>query len=425
MIGIAPVWMRRTSRQRTFGCAKAAIVLSLPALFLLTACDESFTAFEENDLVFSMYGYLDPSRETQWLRVTPIRISVETAPGPVDAVVTIEEVETGRIIVMSDSLFSYRPLDPSGADIYAHNFSTSEPIREGFSYRVAATRSDGAISTATVLVPEEEEEIWVIVRKRQNIPIPAGRSLDRLRVFGVNHFAMVETVQDVPSHCEYPLPEWREWQQRLQSETSGEEDDYFQIGWSVTMRPSFVGLPPPCPPETYNPRGPGMQRVAVIVTESPWPYDPSLDRRVTSHPNTASNVTNGVGFVAGVLIREFPYEPELCTLSILGDFCDITFNRESATLEGRIWDSCENEPLAGTAVSLREVSGNRIRPTTTDAAGNFRIRGLDPGMTYRMSVTRPRFLPYETDLVLNPAESRTLPPIDLEWEFVFDPCQFQ
>lgn len=396
---------------------RRAPLVAMAGMILLTACGESFVAFEDNDLVFSIYGYLDPARDTQWLRVTPIRTSIETSPGQVDAVVTIEEVETGRTIVMSDSLFGYQPLDPSGTYVYAHNFSTSEPILEGYTYRVTASRSDGTASSVTVPIPVEEEEIWVTVRKRQGISPNFGRSLDRLRIIGVEHLAMVETVEDTPAECDYSQATWRELQQRVRSEGSGEDDLYFQLGWPpVAPRPSYLGFPP-C--------GRGVQRIAITVTTSPWPYDPSLDRRVTGHPNIAGNVVNGIGFVAGVMIREFPYEPEQCTLTIPAEFCDIVFNRDSATLEGTIVDSCEMEPLVDATVRLEELSGVRIRPAAVDSTGNFRIRGLDPGVSYRLTVMRDRFRTHQTSLTFSPGEVRDLPNIILAWEEVFDPCQFQ
>jgi len=379
------------------------------ALFL-TACDESFVAFEEKDLVFSMYGYLDPSRETQWIRVTPIRTSIETVPGPIDAVVKIEEVETGRTILMSDSLFSYRPLDPSGADIYAHNFSTSEPIRPGFTYRVSATHADGASSLATVRVPGDDP--WIILRR----PITALTLVRRVLLFGVEHVAVLQQTWAVPIECGYPLPTYTQYQPLVRERSSPEDSHEFTLNSPLQFGRQLEGGPP-C-------ANMGFSWLEVVASGDPWPYDPLMDRRALSHPNVATNVTNGIGFVGGVRTTAFHFSGS-CALVVPADFCDITVNRESATLEGTIRDSCESGPVTGAAIALRELSGNRIRSVTADSTGYFRINGLDPGMNHRLSVTRTRFLPYETDLVLNPAESRTLPPIGLQWEFVFDPCQFQ
>lgn len=384
-------------------------VILLSSVGLLAACDESFVAFEDNDLIFSMYGHLDPSRPTQWLRVTPVRTSVETAPGPVDAVVTIEELETGRTLVMADSAFSYAPLDPAGNVVYVHNFSTSEPIRAGFSYRVRATSADGDVSEATVSIPDVQP--WIVLR----LPINALIRVDRMNVFGVEHVAVAQKVWGVPAECEYPLPTYTQYQPVVRERRSPDDFHEFTLDSPLPIEAS-----PPCSFSVM-----GNAWIEVVASGEPWPYRPLLDRRDYSHPNVATNVIRGVGFIGGVLTKTFPYQPERCVLTVPGPYCDIVFDSESVTLEGSVIESCDGEPLSNVAISLREVAGTRIRPATTDSTGYFRIRGLEPETTYRLSVTRSRFLPYESDLVFEAAEVRTLPTIELGWEFAFDPCQFR
>jgi hypothetical protein len=92
-------------------------------------------------VAFSIYGYFDPSADTQWVRVTSFRTSVFSNPGAVDAEVTIEELGTGRTIEMIPTLFT-QGSGNSGDSLFAYNFRTEEPIDFGAIYRLTARRSE-------------------------------------------------------------------------------------------------------------------------------------------------------------------------------------------------------------------------------------------------------------------------------------------
>lgn len=385
------------------------LLASILLAFSPAGCDESFVAFEENDPVFSMYGYLDPSRAIQWLRVTPVRTSIETAPGVVDAVVTIEEVETGRTIMMADSVFAYRPIDANGTRVYAHNFSTLESVVEGLTYRVKATRSDGASSVATVGLPDDEP--WIVLRR----PISALTLVRRVLVFGVEHVAVLQETWGVPSDCDYPLATYTQYQPLVRKRSSPEDSHEFTL--TSPLQGTSLEGPRPC-------SNMAAAWLEVVASGDPWPYDPLMDRRDLSHPNVATNVTNGVGFIGGVRTHAFHFSGG-CGLAVPEDFCDITLDDESATLEGTVRDSCDNEPVIGAAVTLRELAGNRIRSATTGTTGYFRINGLDPGIALRLEVNGTRLLAHESDLELSAGEIRTLPSVVLEWDPTFDPCVFR
>jgi hypothetical protein len=99
-----------------------------------------------------MFGYLDLKADTQWVRVMPVRQNLFLAPEPIDAVVTLEHLGSGRIVTLNDSLFGF--VDPRlGSVAYAYNFWTTERLEPEESYRLRAVRSDGASTTATVVMP--------------------------------------------------------------------------------------------------------------------------------------------------------------------------------------------------------------------------------------------------------------------------------
>jgi hypothetical protein len=165
--------------------------------------------------------------------------------------------------------------------------------------------------------------------------------------------------------------------------------------------------------------------IAMVASGERWPYNYLQATPTISHPNVAKNVVGGVGFVGGVLTKFFPYSPEACSLTLPGDYCDITFNAESVTVGGTVVDRCRLLPIAEATVALHEVTGNRIRSTVTDGEGRYQIRGLESELDYRLSIIRTQFLNYqEGTLIFDAAEDRNLPRIEMEWEPNLDPCQF-
>jgi hypothetical protein len=94
----------------------------------LVGCDQSFEPLHlDHDRYFSIYGVLDAAADTQWIRVMPVRDSAFTAAGPIDALVTLKNLATGRIVVLEDQPARYTSADPTVIeDLFAHNFRTTE-----------------------------------------------------------------------------------------------------------------------------------------------------------------------------------------------------------------------------------------------------------------------------------------------------------
>src|SRR5690606_10564943 len=110
--------------------SSASLHASSIVLFsMLAACDQAFDPAQAHDKYFSMIGVLDLDADTQWIRVMPIRESVESFPSEADAEVHLELLGSGRTIVLRDSLMRYSSPNPElEADLWAHNFWTTETI---------------------------------------------------------------------------------------------------------------------------------------------------------------------------------------------------------------------------------------------------------------------------------------------------------
>jgi hypothetical protein len=298
---------------------------------LLAGCDSTFEPLEESKWVYSIAGHLDPGADTQWVRVNSLRPVVGTNPTPIDAVVTLEEIETGRTVVLNPILSTYRPILQGGDTQYAFNFWTAETIRPGFSYRLTATRSDGAASSAVASIPSDD---FTMTYARW---VGDSRSfLDQVRVEGIPDLAMVLLSYELAPDCNYPTGFFSDYQRLIKDPESGDEPHVVQLDWS--SRPSFLEEPPPC--AFVN------ERIVVVASGDRWPFVASSTLRDLMHPNMVGNVENGTGYLAGLLLRSYPRE--MCSLKVAPQqYCEVRYSTTSASLEGMVLSACSNTPLIG------------------------------------------------------------------------------
>lgn len=136
--------------------ARTCSVLVVTAVIfgVLSGCDASVDAFDPDDAVgpYSVFGYLDATADTQFVRIEPLRDSllIGTSGGPLETRVTSTNVVTGETVVWRDSLFRL------GADVPVGNFYTTSPLSPDATYRFRAEPpGGGATTTAEVTVPPD------------------------------------------------------------------------------------------------------------------------------------------------------------------------------------------------------------------------------------------------------------------------------
>lgn len=269
-------------------------------LLALSGCDESFQPLQENDTApFSIYGYLDASADTQWVRVTPVRDELNMPPVKPEMDVTLEHLQSDSTTVMNDSLF----LSDAGFNFL--NVWTTMDIKPGHSYRLKAERPDGLTSRATVTLPEE-------------FPTPVlfdygdgCRAL--MRIEGVERLADVQSKWHVrilflvdgevifEREGHYTIPH-RDRATRVAAgaytvfiDTRSERDEI--------MNQLFV-------PSGTAAQIQVLQRQLFVASGGPeWIEDiASLDDVVYALPEGLSNVENGIGYMVGIVSKTIPYE---------------------------------------------------------------------------------------------------------------------
>ncbi len=117
------------------------------------ACEEEVTDGLATERPFTVYGYIDPKADTQYVRVFPVSpTQLQLAsPEPLDAVVTFNDLQAGTTITARDSIVQFF----SGR--YGHVFWAPFQPEHGSSYALSIRRSDGATSTAATDVPPDLE----------------------------------------------------------------------------------------------------------------------------------------------------------------------------------------------------------------------------------------------------------------------------
>lgn len=259
----------------------------LMALLFIAGCDEEFEPVEDNaDIPFSIFGYLDSPADTNWIRISEVRKNLfidENAT--IDAVVTLEHLESGEMETLKDSLFRYEE------DVYGFNFRTTMPMAPLQTYRITARRSDGQASSVTVTLPDTFPEPDVTVRSGDGHIIIEMVEIDILadvkviyleqnglgRQFVFNHRYNAYATNDLPPFDSIS----GKWRASINTKPHREE----------LSRISNLS---------------NIKAYVYIASAGPdWIEFYSLNPLVGELAET-SNVENGVGYVAGITSKTIP-----------------------------------------------------------------------------------------------------------------------
>jgi hypothetical protein len=404
---------------------RSSAVAAFLWVVVAAACDETFEPIAPSDLAFSVFGYLDASADTQWIRIMPIRPLQVTAEDPLDATVTLEHRASGRIIELRDSVFTFTSFwDPDiGRErTYLHNFWTTEAIEPGATYRFSARRAGKEAAEADVEVPRDYE-----VRLEIDPGHPPG-ARDRVWVTGLNHLPFVKATAHYDGGCgpsTVPIPYDRVSDDdethgiAIEKQSATIQDDCGR-GW-VTKRELWL-----------------------VGSEAEWPTS-GYSQTALGESARTSNVTNAVGFLGGVLTKVIPYDD--CEVWRSGmqeqQYCVLRYTSETATVRGITTETyCNDGPIDSVTVRLTEIGRDpaRVRTVFTAEDGEFVFGAMEPGVPHELwarapqvptdSVFDPWTFSYEytawTDIYTIPTDTLTFTPgEELEYDLHFErstPC---
>lgn len=267
-----------------------SIILSFfsAVLFLGVACDESFDPREDNtEYFFSMYGYLDATVDTQWVRMVPVRDNFDPNTDPIDVEVRIRNVDTGDEALMSDSLFNPNPL------VVMWNFWTTLEIIPEHTYEIVASLSDGRQSSTRITIPPDfptpvyalyfGEEI-IIVRDVDNVA--DVQAIYRVRDTFFNR-ELIYTFSHIRDSIRSP---------------QGDQEKFFRLDGNRD-----IGLIARNFPDTEFQI---LDRQLFVASAGPdWINLYVLDEDIYTLAEGVSNIENGVGFMIGTITKTIPWGP--------------------------------------------------------------------------------------------------------------------
>lgn len=353
-----------------------------------SACDESFDPLAPSEVHFSVFGYLDASADTQWIRVMPLRALKPTSPDSFGIAVTLEDLGSGRVIELRDSLFLYTHYsDPElgSGGAWLHNFWTTEEIEPGASYRLTVQREGEAPGEAVVKIPGDfASEVGL----RQSA---FGGETDYVRVTGLTEVPFVAVNLYFTDQCGPGVENvWRVDDDRPAAQYDTGD------GYRIPISRASVTPRDGCGAPTLQDR-----RVWIVGSGAEWPSKAGYSPLGLGETERTSNVSNAVGFVGGVVTKLLPYEncgfyawrewPELRPDSSQAphpEHCWLRYDGSSATLEGTVTETrCGDGPVEEVTLQLVEMDGippeaRQVRPFVTGSDGRFRIGALKPGMRY-------------------------------------------
>jgi hypothetical protein len=338
------------------------------------SCDESFEPLAPTDLAFSVFGYLDASADTQWIRIMPIRPLKTTSRGALAATVTLEHIETGRIVELQDSLFRFTSPDPEfGSEgVFLHNFWTTEPIEPGATYRFSARTEGKDPAEAIVEIPLDYDVEVAINQSRDR------GATDELRTTGVKYLPFVTSTTYFYDGCGSNVVGGPH--QLLSA-----NDEMYVIS---IQKPAVAARPGCGLPMVEN------RDLFVVGSGMAWPTN-GYSSGALGESGRTSNVTNAVGFLGGVLTKVIPYEE--CQYESgahpIPDYCRLRYNQETASLFGTVRETfCGDGPRDSVIVRLNEMDRDpaRIRTVLTTRAGTYTIGALEPGIPHFLWVRAPQ-----------------------------------
>ncbi len=344
----------------------------LLALVLATgggACDDSFTPFQPGVQRLSVWGYLEVTRDTQWIRIGALRPTLASSGDSLPVQATLEDLTNGQIVRLQQTTLRFgvtSPMDSAGTT--AHNFWTTLPIRPGASYHFRAQSAIANPVEAVVRVPADYR-MEVLLGQAWN-----SVSGDSLVLFGLPYVAFVTATTVTVDSCGAGS----------QEETFAPVSDSVRDPHSTPVFRRGSWYIPGC----------GFRYVvgrtlAVVGSGSPWAQPPNPMGDVAP-----GNITNGVGFLGGTLSKTIPYED--CgyeSPSGTAEYCRLRYDSTTVTLTGRVWDPVCAAPVPRARVTLQELDPRPLEPTKiryvySDVHGRYWIGALEPGMRYAMTVHR-------------------------------------
>ncbi|MCY4675199.1 MAG: hypothetical protein OXD43_15815 [Bacteroidetes bacterium] len=269
-------------------------LILLPTIVLvgiLAACEDSVSPIIDTDRDYTLFGTLDMARDSQFVRVIPIRSSI-TEPGDVlDVTVQSIELSTQQTLSWRDSIHTF-----DNGQI-GHIFFAPLRIRPSQTYRIEIIPNDGElITSAETTVPDLPDAevmdptlVYILTTRLESRQRVLWHGVDRAP-FEIEQWYRFLSLSDF-TYKDYQLS-YAPISRLLAGETDVWEMDKDLIQDRDTLSTKLeLGA-------FYRLAGVALR--ITILDENFIPPGGDYDRELLAQPGTLSNVENGFGLLASV-----------------------------------------------------------------------------------------------------------------------------
>lgn len=275
-----------------------SIYVLLASFLILTACDSTFVdPFEGQERYFSVYGILQTTETEHYIRVVPIRRSIEDIIEPrdtqakIDASVTSVDLQTGTKTTWAHHLL--RLADGK----YGHVFSASFMVSPGHTYRLEIKRTSGATTVAETTIPHPGS-----ISISQELPQLISDSLyQTITIENMSWPNRIDIVYEVGFGLGMDF-------RRVFYGRSGQRTEHgWQLDINLTGDASYLKELLGIPDDQLLPLASIDARLEIpdagwIPVYDTWTTPEDWDLAVLAQPEQLSNVQNGYGFWGSISV---------------------------------------------------------------------------------------------------------------------------
>jgi hypothetical protein len=293
---------------RTNATILGLFALALATLAVGAGCDDSVNAVLESNRKITMFATLDMNADTQFVRVIPIRRTIDEKVDASRYAVRSIDLDAGTELQWQDSLITFS----NGAE----GIVFFSPLRlfPGHTYRLEASGGDSPIITSaetripvvpSIAIAEETFERFItqggfVITSTQDV-VWTGLEREPLEI--EHWYRFLRTPRSAFDDIRFPFPPRANLQGDRLSFVVNLAADRFSLEDSIDIKSTaFIGL--------------GM-RLTILDTEF-VPPGGVFDPEVLVQPGTFSNVENGFGFVGSVGRFSAEWELQQENVQLLG-----------------------------------------------------------------------------------------------------------
>lgn len=262
------------------------------------SCTNSFEPFQDNDKFnFTVFGFLDASADTQWVRIAPAREQFESLNFIPEMTITLQQVDNSESVLMNKTLVPFQQ------GFNAVNAWSDIDIKPDYTYRLTAEADDGKSSSVTITIPSD-------------FPTPILAKIQR-PTLEPEFLLLIEDVEhlvDVQSRW-YTRVSTSDWSEDRLFSFSNKQNAR-SVGtnrYTVSLDPdeererifreSLVASIPDGKIEILH------HQVFVASGGPEWDDRiPTMDDVTYALPESISNVENGLGYMVGVFSKTIPFK---------------------------------------------------------------------------------------------------------------------